>query len=146
MNSQQIDLVQSTFRLVEPVAEDAARLFYARLFELDPELRRLFPHDLAGQGRKLMTALGLVVRGLRAPEVILPVARDLGRRHRGYGVRDEHYAVVGDALLWTLERGLGDAFTPEVRAAWGAAYTLLSGEMRAAGAPGPSLPMMQGIR
>ena len=150
MNSRQIDLVQSTFRLVEPIAEDASRLFYARLFELDPGLRPLFPHDLTGQGRKLMTALGLVVRGLRAPHVILPVARGLGRRHSGYGVRDEHYEVVGGALLWTLEQGLGEAFTAEVREAWSAAYALLSGEMRAAAATapasGPSLPVMRGVR
>ncbi|GGO35687.1 globin family protein [Deinococcus humi] len=149
MNSRQTALVQSTFCLVEPIAEDASRLFYARLFELDPDLRLLFPHDLSGQGRKLMTALGLVVRGLRTPDAILPAVRELGRRHGGYGVRDEHYEVVGSALLWTLKQGLGEAFTSEVQAAWSAAYALLSGEMRVAaqGAPvPPSLPVMRGIR
>lgn len=150
MNSDQIELVQSTFHLLEPNLEDAAHLFYTRLFDLSPELRRLFPHDLTEQGRKLMTALNLVVRGLQAPEVILPVARELGRRHNGYGVRDEHYEVVGTALLWALERGLGDDFTPDVQKAWAAAYTLLSGEMRSAAqmtpAPASSLTGMRGIR
>lgn len=135
MNERQVELVQATFRLVQPIAADAARLFYARLFELDPTLRPLFKHDLSEQGNKLMTALAFVVRGLRAPHVILPVVRDLGRRHAAYGVRDDHYATVGEALLWTLERGLGETFTPEVRGAWAAAYTLLADEMKLAAVP-----------
>ena len=130
MNERQIELVQATFRLVQPIASDAARIFYTRLFELDPSLRPLFRHDLGEQGSKLMTALAFVVRSLHTPDVILPIVRDLGRRHAGYGVRDEHYATVGDALLWTLERGLGETFTPEVREAWAAAYTLLANEMK----------------
>lgn len=135
MNERQVELVQATFRLVQPIAADAARLFYARLFELDPALRPLFKHDLSEQGTKLMTALAFVVRSLQAPHVILPVVRDLGRRHAAYGVRDEHYATVGEALLWTLQQGLGEAFTPDVRDAWTAAYTLLADEMKPAAVP-----------
>ena len=107
-----------------------AALLYRRLFSTDPGTRRLFAHtDLEAQGRKLMAAIGFVVGALHRPEAMLGTVRDLARRHAGYGVREEHYATVGAALLWTLEQGLGEEFTPETRDAWAAAYGLLSGVM-----------------
>jgi hemoglobin-like flavoprotein len=130
MNSEQINLVQASFKEVRPIAATAADLFYGRLFELDPSLRPMFSKDLAHQGRMLMAMLGSAVNGLTNLEVVVPVIRQLGARHAGYGVRGEHYATVGSALLWTLERGLGEAFTPAVRDAWTAAYDLLSDLMQ----------------
>ncbi|MBP8000339.1 MAG: hemin receptor [Chloroflexi bacterium] len=132
MNSQEIHTLQQSFSLVEPIAETAAGLFYARLFELDPALRPLFKSDLKSQGEKLMSSLKLVVSGLNNPEKIIPAVRNLGQRHANYGVQPEHYTTVGEALLWTLERGLGTAYTPEVAAAWGSAFGLLSGLMQEA--------------
>jgi hemoglobin-like flavoprotein len=134
MTNLQIELVQSSFESVKPIAEVAADLFYTRLFELDPSLRAMFRTDRAEQGRKLMHMIGMAVKGLSRPEQILPAVEELGRRHACYGVRDEHYATVGAALLWTLEQGLGEAFTPDVRAAWTAVYTLLAGTMQRAAA------------
>ena len=129
MTPRQKFLVQQSFGAVAPIAEAAAGLFYDRLFVLDPSLRRLFRGNMVEQGRHLMTTLAVAVRGLDNLEALIPAVQALGRRHIGYGVRDEHYATVGEALLWTLEQGLGEAFTPEVRAAWAAAYELLSTTM-----------------
>jgi hemoglobin-like flavoprotein len=123
-------LVQQTFAEVVPIADVAAQLFYARLFELDPTLERLFAGDMEAQGRKLMQMLAVAVRGLDRPDELVPAARALGQRHVGYGVRDEHYATVGSALLWTLEYGLDEAFTPEVRDAWAAVHTVLADTMK----------------
>lgn len=130
MDSKQIDLVQKTFAMVKPIAPAAAELFYQRLFQLDPSLRSMFKGDMAKQGQMLMSMIGAAVAGLRNLEQLAPVVRQLGARHVGYGVRDEHYATVGTALLWTLEKGLGDAFTPDVRDAWAAAYGLLADVMQ----------------
>lgn len=131
MTSHQITLVQETFDAVRPIAAEAAAMFYDRLFALDPNLRRLFRGDMQEQGRKLMQAIALVVQGLRAPDTILPSVTALGARHRGYGVEPEHYSTVGAALLWTLEQGLGPAFTLEVEDAWAAAYAMLAEAMQA---------------
>ena len=127
-------LVQQTFAEVAPIADVAARLFYARLFELDPSLEALFTGDMEEQGRKLMQMLTVAIRGLDRLDELVPAVRALGRRHVGYGVRDEHYATVGAALLWTLEHALDDAFTPEVRDAWAAVYGMLAGTMQQAAA------------
>jgi nitric oxide dioxygenase len=130
MTPDQILLVQQSFRQVEAIRETAAKLFYARLWEIDPSTAPLFARsDMMLQGHKLMAALALVVNGLNRPETVIPVAQDMARRHVGYGVTRAHYASVGTALLWTLEQGLGDGFTPEVEAAWRAAYALLSAIM-----------------
>lgn len=139
MTPHQIDLVQKSFAQVKPIASTAAQLFYQRLFTLDPGLRHLFKGDMARQGQMLMSMIGAAVAGLRSLETLSPVVRQLGARHVAYGVRQEHYDTVGAALLWTLEQGLGEAFTTEVRDAWAAAYTLLSevmqlGAMEAEGA------------
>jgi hemoglobin-like flavoprotein len=130
MTPEQIRLIQESFARVVPIQEQAAGLFYGRLFETAPETRPLFAKaDMAAQGRKLMAAIAHVVGHLCAPEAMLPAVRDLARRHVGYGVTEAHYGSVGAALLWTLEQGLGPAFTPEIRDAWAAAYGLLSGVM-----------------
>ncbi|MFS2033499.1 globin family protein [Polaromonas sp. CT11-55] len=130
MNSEQINLVQASFANVRPIAPVAAELFYERLFVLDPSLRPMFKGDLVHQGRMLMAMLNSAVNGLTQLDTMVPVVRQLGARHVKYGVRDEHYATVGSALLWTLEQGLGDKFTPAVREAWAAAYDMLAGVMQ----------------
>ena len=134
MNSQQIGLVQASFALVAPIADQAANLFYDRLFQLDPTLRGMFKGDMTEQKHKLMTMLTVAVNSLTRPESLLPAVQSLGRRHAGYGVENRHYETVGAALLWTLEKGLGEAFTPEVKAAWVAVYTLLATTMQQAAA------------
>ncbi len=130
MTPQQIDLVQQTFADVKPIAATAAELFYNRLFTLDPALRPMFKGNMGQQGQMLMSMIGSAVGGLRNLEKLAPVVRQLGARHVRYGVRTEHYATVGSALLWTLEQGLGPKFSPEVREAWTAAYSLLSDVMQ----------------
>jgi nitric oxide dioxygenase len=132
MTPRQVEQVQASFAKVAPIADQAAALFYGRLFETAPEPRALFRGDMRVQGQKLMTAIATVVNGLGQIEAIAPAVRDLAKRHVGYGVRPEHYALVGSALLWTLEQGLADDFTPELRAAWAEAYGALSEMMIAA--------------
>jgi nitric oxide dioxygenase len=129
MTPQQVALVQASFAKVAPIAPQAADMFYARLFELAPQVRPMFRGDMAEQGRKLMTMLATVVNGLSRLDVIVPAAQQLAARHVAYGARAEHYPVVGAALLDTLEKGLGADFTPEVREAWTTAYGVLSGVM-----------------
>ena len=140
MNPEQIMLVQTSFVLVMPIADAAATLFYQRLFELDPSLRPMFHGDMQEQGRKLMTMLKIVVNGLTRLDQLVPAVEQLGRRHVRYGVRDEHYDTVAAALIWTLQQGLGVAFTPEVEQAWVAAYTLLAGTMKAAAEMAEAVP------
>ena len=130
MNSTDIDLIRSSWSAVEPIADTAAGLFYGRLFELDPAIERLFRRtDMAAQRKVLMQTLTVVVKSLDKLDQIVPAVQALGRRHAGYGVREEHYATVGDALLWTLEQGLGEAFTPSTRDAWAGAYGILASVM-----------------
>lgn len=129
MKAHQVQLVRSSFALVQPIATQAAAIFYNNLFAADASLRRLFRGDMVHQGERLMTMIGSAVGLLDKPDVLLPVLRNLGARHGGYGVQDAHYATVGGALLLTLEQGLGDAFTPEVRDAWTAMYGLVSSTM-----------------
>ncbi len=129
MTPRQILLVQTSYAKVVPIADQAATLFYARLFELAPQVRPMFKGDMVEQGRKLMAMLTLVVKGLNKLDTLIPAAQQLARRHVGYGATAEHYPVVGRALLDTLSKGLGDGFTPEVREAWTAAYATLSGVM-----------------
>jgi len=128
-NTQKV-LVQESFAAVVPIADDAAVLFYRRLFELDPSLERMFRGDMTEQRRKLMQMLTAAVKGLDRLDKLVPVVEDLGRRHAGYGVADAHYDTVGAALLWTLEKGLGNAFTAEVKDAWVTVYGLLAGTMK----------------
>jgi hemoglobin-like flavoprotein len=130
VTATQKKLVQDSFDSIAPIADDAAALFYRRLFELDPSLRTMFRGDMAEQRRKLMNMIGAAVRGLDRLEQLVPVVQDLGRKHVGYGVEDRHYDTVGAALLWTLEKGLGSGFTPEVKEAWAAVYGLLASTMQ----------------
>lgn len=132
MTPQQIALVQSSWQQVLPIRSTAADLFYARLFEVAPEVRTLFRRDVHAQGAMLMAMLDTVVAGLGRLGELLPTAQALARRHVGYGVRAAHYDSVGMALLWTLEQGLGPAFTAELRTAWAAAYETLAGAMKQA--------------
>ena len=137
MTPAQIDLVRSTWEQVIPIADTAAGLFYGRLFELEPDARRLFGRtDMAEQRRRLMQTLAVAVAALDKLETLRPALEGLGRRHVEYGVQDHHYDLVGAALLWTLEQGLGDVFTGSVRDAWSAAYATLATIMRGAAASG----------
>jgi nitric oxide dioxygenase len=132
LTAEQIGLIRNSFAAVVPIRAAVAAMFYARLFEIAPEVRRLFPRDLSAQGAKLMAALAFVVARLdRLDDVRLEVAA-LAVRHVGYGATEAHYAAVGNALLWTLERRLGESFTDETRQAWTTAYAVLSGAMIAA--------------
>ncbi|MBR9763225.1 MAG: hemin receptor [Rhodobacteraceae bacterium] len=144
MESSDIALVQQSFAKVWPIKARAAEIFYADLFQTAPEVRPLFEEtDMARQGGKLMQTLNTVVKGLNDLPALLPVAADLASRHVDYGVTPAHYDSVGASLLRTLEAGLGEAFTPEVRAAWTTAYTTLSGAMIGAAYP-PEPPAASG--
>jgi nitric oxide dioxygenase len=129
MTPEQAKLVQQSFSRIVPIADKAAVIFYDRLFEIAPQVRSLFPSDMQEQRGKLMATLTAVVGGLTNLPSILPAASALARRHVSYGARAEHYPVVGAALLWTLEKGLGEGWTPDVADAWKAAYATLSGFM-----------------
>lgn len=132
MTPQQIDLVQSSFQKVVPIAGTAADIFYDRLFETAPDTRKLFPEDMTDQKGKLMQMIGTAVNGLNDLDAIVPAVQELGARHQGYNVKEEHYDVVGAALLYTLGKGLGDEFTPETEAAWTETYGILAGVMKEA--------------
>jgi hemoglobin-like flavoprotein len=129
MTPTQVKLIQVSFAKVAPISEQAAALFYGRLFEIAPEVKPLFKGDMTEQGRKLMGTLAVVVNGLGDLDAILPAASALAKRHVAYGVTPDHYTPVGAALLWTLERGLGPQWTPELAVAWADAYATLSGFM-----------------
>ena len=126
MTPDQVRLVQESFAKVAPIADQAASMFYDRLFEIAPSVKTLFPKDMTEQRRKLMSTLAIVVSGLSDLPSILPAASALATRHVAYGAKPEHYPVVGSALLWTLEQGLGKDWTADVADAWTAAYTTLS--------------------
>lgn len=132
MTPEQITLVKDSFAKVAPIARQAAGLFYGRLFEIAPEVKPLFKGDIEEQGRKLMQVIATAVGALDRLDTIVPTVQDLGRRHVTYGVTEAHYDKVAEALLWTLEKGLGDAFTPAVREAWTITYTVLADTMKAA--------------
>jgi nitric oxide dioxygenase len=129
MTPDQVALVQQSFSKVVPIADQAAILFYDRLFEIAPQVKAMFPADMTEQRKKLIAMLAAVVSGLGDLPSILPAASALAKRHVAYGAKAEHYPVVGAALLWTLEKGLGEAWTPDVAAAWTTAYGTLSGFM-----------------
>ncbi len=134
--------IRNSWRLVVPIADTAADLFYKRLFELRPDYASLFSNDIAAQKRKLVKMLAFVVSSVDyrasewredvpAEQDLMLVVLALGRRHSElYHIPDDSYGVVAQALIWTLDYGLGDAFTPDVRAAWTHLYMLLSTTMR----------------
>lgn len=130
MNASQISLVQASWEKVVPIAKDAANLFYNKLFELDPSYRRLFADDVEDQGKKLMSILTTVVRGLKQLDKLEETVWQLGRRHIMYGVKDQDYGPVAEALLWTLGQGLGSGFDVKTKEAWIEAYTILATVMQ----------------
>jgi hemoglobin-like flavoprotein len=132
MDEYTTQLVKESFDLVEPIAPQAAELFYANLFALDPSLQQLFKSDMVAQGEKLMKMIGVAVSLLGEPQTLMPALQRLGRRHADYGVSDEHYDTVGTALLTTLQQGTGVAFTPEVREAWIDVYGVIARTMKEA--------------
>ena len=134
MTPEQKKLVRESFAKVTPIAPTAAAMFYDRLFVLDPSLRPLFKGDIKEQGRKLIAMIVTAVGNLDRLDKILPAIHELGRKHAGYGVKEADYGTVATALLWTLEQGLGDDFTPETREAWTACYGILASEMKGAAA------------
>lgn len=134
MTPEQISQVQESWKAVEGISETAADLFYNKLFEMDPSLAPLFQGDIKEQGAKLMKMIGVAVNGLSRLDTIVPAVQQLGVRHAGYGVEDEHYDTVAGALLWTLGQGLGDAFTDDLKQAWTEAYTILATTMKEAAA------------
>jgi len=129
MTPDQITLIQDSFKKVAPISDAAADIFYTRLFEIAPQVRPYFKGDMTQQGKKLMTTLGAVVNGLRDLDKIVPVAQKLAIGHVAYGVKAEDYAPVGEALIYTLQQGLGDDFTPDLKESWTAAYGTLSSVM-----------------
>ncbi len=134
MTPAQIVLVKSSWAKVEPISDKAAELFYGKLFELAPQVKPMFKSDITEQGEKLMKMLSAAVAGLDDLPALIPVVKDLAVRHIDYGVEDAHYDVVGEALLWTLGAGLGDAFTDDVKAAWTETYTTVATVMKEAAA------------
>jgi hemoglobin-like flavoprotein len=132
MTPEQIELVQTTWKQVVPIKDKAVDLFYDKLFELDPSLRSLFPTDMREQKAKLVTMLNTAVMSLKDLGGLVPKVQELGRRHGTYGVKGEHYSTVGAALLWTLEQGLGPAFSPAARDAWTITYGVLAKTMQEA--------------
>ena len=130
MTPRQENLIRTSWAQVVPIADQAATIFYNRLFELDPSLRPLFAHtDMAGQRKILMQTLTVVVKSIDRLGDIVPAVQALGRRHAGYGVQPEHFATVGQALLDTFAIGLGEGFTPDAKEAWTIAYGVLADVM-----------------
>ena len=134
MTPEQAVIVKTSWEKVLPISETAAELFYGKLFELDPSVKALFKGDMKEQGSKLMKMINTAINGLDKLEEIVPAVQQLGVRHVAYGVKDAHYDTVGAALLWTLETGLGDDFTEEVKDAWATVYGVLADTMKAAAA------------
>ncbi|MRI33092.1 hemin receptor [Endozoicomonas sp. OPT23] len=129
LTEKQIQLVTDSWSKVAPISQQAAELFYNRLFELDPALRPLFKGNISEQGAKLMKTLGVAVASLTNLEALVPVLKTMGKQHEEYGVEASHYQTVAEALLWTLEQGLGDDFTEEVKEAWTATYVIVADTM-----------------
>ena len=134
MTPEEIKLVKDSWLKVLPITETAAELFYGKLFELDPSLKPMFKGDMKEQGRKLMAILNTAVNALEKLDTIVPAVQEMGRRHVDYGVKDEHYDTVGEALIWTLSAGLKDDFTEDTKAAWIGVYTLVATTMKEAAA------------
>ena len=130
MTNEQINLVKKSFEKIVPISDNAAALFYAKLFDINPKLRALFKHDMTEQGKKLMQVLAYAVESLEQIDALLPQVRALGARHAGYGVDERDYDAVGTALLWTFEKALSREFTPKMKASWAAVYGLLAETMK----------------
>ncbi len=129
MTPEQKQLVKDSWAKVLPIKETAAELFYGRLFETYPEVKPYFKGDMNEQGRKLMAMLNTAVSGLDNIDGLIEPLKQSGKAHKGYGVKAEDYNKVGEAFLWTLEKGLGEAFTQDVKEAWTVVYTTVAGVM-----------------
>ena len=138
MTNDEVQLVRSSWAKVQPISAQAAELFYGRLFDTAPELKPLFKGDMRAQGQRLMDMIDTAVQGLDRLDELLPALQALGERHAGYGVKDGDYDKVAAALLWTLEQGLGEAFTAEIRLAWTSTYSSVADTMRKAAAKMPA--------
>ena len=132
MTPRQILLVQSTFRMVQPLGTMAGELFYKHLFEIEPAASALFKGDMKQQSREFIQVLAIAVGGLSHTPTLVPLIQRLGLQHAGYGVQAQHYDSVRQALLWMLTLILQDEFTDEVRSAWSTAYAMLAGIMKEA--------------
>jgi hemoglobin-like flavoprotein len=143
LTASDIALVRTSFTKVRPIQTIAADLFYDRLFAIAPQLRSLFPAELTQQKQKLMAMIAAAVGGLDRLDTLVGTVKALGARHSNYGVTTEHYAIVGEALIWTLERGLGAAFTPDVRTAWTNVYGILAATMQAGAAEAAELQVAE---
>lgn len=135
LSARQIQLIQSSFSKVVPIADTAAEIFYAKLFEYDPSLKALFKSDMKNQGNKLMMTLKAAVGSLNDLNNLVPVLENLAKKHITYGVKVEDYTPVGNALLFALQQGLGDDFTVETRNAWVEMYKVVANVMRSAAYP-----------
>jgi hemoglobin-like flavoprotein len=129
MRQGQVELIRARFGEVLLAGDSASAIFYDRLFELAPETRALFANDLAQQGRLLIATLAKVVTGLSHQREVLPALRELAIRHVAYGARVEHYAIVGEALIWMVGRVSVPRFDPAIEMAWRAAYDLVAQTM-----------------
>jgi hemoglobin-like flavoprotein len=134
LSDEQVKLVKANWNAVKPIKETAAGLFYDKLFELDPSIREMFNDDISIQKKALMATISFAVATLNHPDKLIPAVQELGSRHGRYGVTAAHYGTVAQALLWTLEQGLGDAWTPEAKTAWTEVYGILSSTMLEAAA------------
>jgi len=132
MTPEEIKLVKDSWALVLPISEKAAELFYGKLFELDPEVKKMFKGDMTEQGKKLMAILNTAVNALDKLDTIVPALQNMGAKHVEYGVKNKDYDTVGEALIWTLDTGLGDAFTADTKNAWLKVYTLVADTMKEA--------------
>jgi hemoglobin-like flavoprotein len=130
MDQQQIRLLQRTFSKIEPIAQETGELFYRRLFDIEPDMRTLFKGDMKKQAEMLMTAIGLTVESLDHPERVTPQLERIGQRHIGYGAMPNDFDKFGAALLWAFGQSLGDAWTPEVQAAWVEAFEFIRQNMK----------------
>lgn len=145
MTPEKIKLVQDSFAKVAPIADKAADIFYDRLFEVAPQVRPMFAADMSRQKEVLMQTLGTAVQNLHQVDTILPVVKELGVKHVGYGVKDEHYDIVGGALLFTLEKGLGDDWNDDLKDAWAETYGTVAGVMKDAAAEAVAKPEKKGL-
>jgi hemoglobin-like flavoprotein len=126
ISPQQRTIINTTFKQISARADETANLFYQHLFELNPALKPLFSTDLTEQRRKFMQTFSMAVAALEIPDRLIPPLQALGYRHVRYGVKQEHYAIAGEALLWSISQILDTDFTPETREAWAAVYRMLA--------------------
>lgn len=129
-----IDLVQASWEKILPHRKHATAFFCEKLFELDPDLKRLFEGDAHNQARKMMLMLGQTVASLGRLEKVLPMLNDVAMKHIQVGAKEKDYSSVRSALIWTLEQGLAEAFTVDVRVAWNQTFSALVDVMQRASA------------